>query len=201
MTAASSANKRLRARCCSCDALALSSTEVICTAPFLSTDKTVARASSTFALFSSIELFETPSMLICCVIFAPPTTFAPPVIPVAAPVDVDDDVPVAVFFPLLKGRPAPPVGAAIIGLLLLLSLSVAGCASCCSRSLGPDAPPSLPSLSGVVSKLSFSLLPCCGVTAPNKKQEATNAINNIDTSLLNFIVRFIYYIYHTQITN
>jgi hypothetical protein len=66
---------------------------------------------------------------------------------------------------------------------------VAGDASCCSRSLGPLLPLLL---SSSFVSISFVAPSVWGVTLLNKKQEANNAINNIDKNL--FIFFFLIYI-------
>ena len=184
--ASASANKRRRDCSVGCAAAVLSSTLVICTAP-ISTPREEASARSTLSLFSSITSLVTPSRFICCLILAPPTSFAPPVMPVPAPVAEAVEI-VLTFFPLLNAIPAPPVGGAIMGLAPLLLLSVAVSASCCSKSLGPVA--SLLSSSFVsTAASSLSAVASCGATAPNKKQDANSASNSKDTKcLLTFIV-------------
>jgi hypothetical protein len=89
-----------------CDAL--SSTEMICTAP-KSTSKPLAIAFSMSSFFSSQSSFVTPSIPINCLTERPPTKAAcskllPPVAPEALPVSA----PVAP--PLKFSRPGPPVG-------------------------------------------------------------------------------------------
>lgn len=104
--ASASANKRRRDCSVGCAAAVLSSTLVICTAPS-STFRMLASTCSTLALFSSMTSLVTPSRFICCLILEPPTSFAPPVMPVPAP--VAETVPTVVtFFPLLNAIPGPP---------------------------------------------------------------------------------------------